>query len=1110
LLRTLIYRWPIHLAVILGAAVATAVLTGALLVGDSVRGSLADLTRVRLGGVDHALVAERFFRQELADALPGSSPAIVLRGAAESPGSGARASRVSVMGVDERFDALHGSEVGLARDASSKPMFPAVVINESLRRELGAEVGDAILLRFGSWSDVPRDTLMGDKDADAVLQSLRVTLTRVLPDRGLGGFGLTASQQTPLNAFVALSTLQRGLGVPGEVNALFAGATVDDPNATLEDALELGDLGLRLERHRDLITLGSREFVLRPEADLAIGETADELGISYQRTQSYLANRIRTEDRTLPYALVAALDPRPDLSWAALERIDGTPAEPPGENGILLNSWAASDLDVAAGDFVELSYFVVGPREELREDRARLEVQGVVAMRGLGADRTLTPEYPGIQETRDIADWDPPFPVDLDSIRKKDEEYWDAYGATPKAFVSEETGRRLWSTRFGSTTAVRIGVPDGEDAAELEHRLRTGLEERLSKASFGLVFRPVKRDGLEAARGATDFAGLFVAFSFFLIASAAVLVGLLFRLGVEQRAKEIGLLLSLGYRVPRVRRRLQFEGMLLAGFGGLLGLAGGVLYAGLLMAGLRTLWRPAVGSSELFLHVSTSSLVYGWVGSLAVVWISIALAVRRLVRLPLPMLLVGSVREPSRRANRRTAWVLASVGLAGALASSSIALTTGALDSPGLAFGAGASLLIAGLAGFALWIRRKPKRPLSARAWAIGAMASRNSSWNPGRSILSVSLMASACFVIVMVAANRGELEEDLVSRASGAGGFSLVAEADVPLHQDLNRSDGRFDLGFSVADDAALARAEVFPFRSLPGDDASCLNLFRPERPRLLGATEAFVDRGGFAFKQHLDLEAGQTDPWSLLDLPHEDGVIPAIGDYNSVFWILHLGLGDELTIEDAFGEPLRLRIVGLLQESVFQSELVIAEDDLLAHFPNAAGDGYFLVDTDGADAQIVAQALERALGDFGFDVSTTAQRIARFKVVQNTYLATFQVLGGLGLLLGSVGLGIVLIRNVIERRGELATMRAFGFRRSALSRLVLAENAFLLSVGIGIGSVAALIAAAPRLAGLHLPWASLLATLVVIALVGMLSSVAAVAGTLRTPMLPALKSDR
>jgi hypothetical protein len=388
-------------------------------------------------------------------------------------------------------------------------------------------------------------------------------------------------------------------------------------------------------------------------------------------------------------------------------------------------------------------------------------------------------------------------------------------------------------------------------------------------------------------------------------------------------------------------------------------------------------------------------------------------------------------------------------------------------------------------------------------------MAARNSAWNPGRSLLSVSLIASACFVIVMVASNRSEMDEGPSTLESGTGGFSLVAETDVPLHQDLNRPEDRFDLGFSVEESAKIDRSEVFPLRLLPGDDASCLNLYRPEKPRILGVPSRFVQRGGFPFKQHLDLGAGETNPWSLLWQDLGPGVVPAIGDYASVYWILHLGLGQELTLRNEAGRPVRLRIVGLLEGSVFQSELLIAEDRFLEQFPGRSGDGYFLVETPEGESSEVARILERTLADFGFDVTTTGRKIAGYKVVQNTYLATFQVLGGLGLLLGSVGLGVVLIRNVIERRGELATLRAVGFRRSRLATMVLAENAFLLAAGMGVGTFSALAAVAPRLAGSPLPWLSLGLTLLVVALVGMLSSLAALAGVLRLPMLPALKTE-
>lgn len=1117
MLRTLVHYWRVHLAVALGAAVATAVLGGALLVGDSVRGSLLELTLDRLGRIDLALVPQRFFRESLADDLAasgfaGAAPAVVLRGAASGADSNRRASQIAILGVDERFAALYGPAARLDLERRQGEALPAVVLNETLARELEVEAGDAVVLHFARVADVPRETLMGETDPDDVLGRIRLNVRQVIPDRGIGRFGLLPTQAIPANAFVDLPQIQRALGLKGQVNAVLTAAGArggEDPDEILEATLALEDLGLTLERGPGFVTLGSREFVLRPDVDRALDTLATEIGAPLLRTQSYLANEMRHGERRLPYSLVLALDPLPEPAWAALTLVDDGVAAPPGEGEILLDTWAAEDLDAAAGDTLDLRYFVVGPSEALAEEEMSLRVSGVVRMEGLAADRTLTPDYPGIQEARDMAAWDPPFPVDLARIRPKDEAFWDAHGATPKAFVAEATGRKLWSTRFGSTTAARIGVSAGQSGEQVESALRDGLMRALSGDAFGFRFRPLREEGLRAAEGATDFTMLFLSFSFFIILSAGLLVGLLFRLGVEQRSGEIGLLLALGYRVRTVRGRLLAEGLLLAAAGGIVGMAGGVGYAWSLMWGLRTLWRPAVGSSELYLHAAPFSLPLGFALAAGVVLVSVALAVRKLVRLPPQRLLAGALGAGGRKKRSRFTPILSYGGLVLGLGLLAYALATRSTNNPALAFGSGASLLIAGLAFFQQWCRRSSHRALGRGNAALAGMAARNTSWNPGRSVSSVALVASASFLLVLVAASCTE-EHDLSRKESGSGGFALVAESDIPLHQDLESADGLFDLGFGDPAAAELAATAVTAFRVLPGDDASCLNLYRPEKPKLLGAPRKFIERAAFSFLQHLPLPPGEHNPWRLLEQPLEPGVIPAVADLNSAMWILHVTLGQELTVEDERGEPLRLRLVGLLARSVIQSEVLISEENFLAHFPNRTGRSYFLIDVPEEKSSRVSELLESTLAPFGFDARTTRDKLAAYRVVENTYLATFQVLGALGLLLGTVGLGIVLLRNVLERRGELATLRAFGFRRSRLAWLVLAENAFLLLVGLAVGSGAALVAVAPNLRGGHVPWTSLLLTLAAVWVVGMLSSVLAVRGTLRTPLLPALKAER
>lgn len=1033
------------LAVVLGAAVASTVLTGALLTGDSVRGSLRDLTLDRLGGIDQALVASRFFREELASPLK-AAPMIVLRGTAVHGETGARAADVAIYGVDARFAKLHGTAIPeLARSGSG--LFPPVVLNEPLQRELGVRPGDEVLLSFERPGEIPRETLLGEKESDDVLATRRFTVARVLPETGLGSFGLAAHQARPRTAFVPLADLQLAAERTGEVNALVTAGSVE-----LRPSLRLEDLGLRLVRGERHVSLESEEFYLDPAVAQAVGDAPST------RIFTHLATRLRAGERLLPYSMVSGI--------SGLDVGDGE---------ILLNRWAADDLQAAPGDPVEMSYLVMAPGGGLLERKATLRLKGVLEMSGLGADRSLTPAFPGIENTEDMSAWDPPFPVDLDVIRPQDEEYWDEYGPAPKAFVSLATARRLWSTRFGDLTTIR--VPAG-DPVLMGETLRRELPRRVPLEPFGLVFQPVKREGLAAAEGSTDFAGLFLAFSFFLILSAVLLVGLLFSLSVERRAGELGLLLAVGYPIRKVRRRLLAEGAVLAGLGSLLGLAGAAGYAWLLMAGLRSWWLPAVGTPHLFLHVSPASLAVGWAASVLTVLLAVAWTVRRLSKLPAPALLAGSTSVAGFGGDGGGGGRLARrAAPGGALAAAALflyAVLSREASSPALWLGIGAWLLISGLALASLWLRR----PRPARHLTLAGMAARNGAASPGRSLLSVALVACACFVLVTVAANRREGHGD-------QAGFPLYAESAVPVVQDP----------VELAAETGLQGVAVQSLYMVPGDDISCLNLFQPTRPRLLGIPPAVA--GFDSLKQDLGPD-----------------VIPAVADANSATWILKLGMGDELAMESESGRPVRLRLVGLLERSLFQSEVLVSEAALLRHFPSLARRSFFLIDAPASRTAEVAQALEEGLSRYGFDVSTTAERLASYHAVEDTYLSTFQALGGFGLLLGTLGLGVALLRSLNERRGELATLRAFGFRRRRIAGMVVAENGFLLLLGAAVGTVSGLLAVAPRLMSVGgaggLPWAPLAATILAVVAVGLISCAAAVRSALKAPLLPVLKEER
>ena len=263
-----------------------------------------------------------------------------------------------------------------------------------------------------------------------------------------------------------------------------------------------------------------------------------------------------------------------------------------------------------------------------------------------------------------------------------------------------------------------------------------------------------------------------------------------------------------------------------------------------------------------------------------------------------------------------------------------------------------------------------------------------------------------------------------------------------------------------------------VTPSRVLPGDDASCLNLYEPRQPRIVGVSHDFIVEGRFRFQSSLDRsDEKRANPWLLLERDQRDDaettpagapIVPVIADANSLTYVLHKGLGDEITIEQN-GRPIRLRVVAALADSVLQGELVMSDAHFKSLFPDEPGYRMLLVEAPADGVSDLVRLLEDRLSDFGADATSTAERLAEFHRVENTYLSTFQTLGGLGLLLGTIGLAAVLLRNVLERRRELALLGAVGYGRPRLLLIVMAESLLMLVVGLGVGTACALVAIMP-----------------------------------------------
>jgi putative ABC transport system permease protein len=1157
LLRNLGYHWRGNLAVFLGVALGTAVLAGALLVGDSLRGSLRALSLDQLAWVEQALVPGRFFRAALADELPAEkhASAILLQGSASrklrDSDDRQRVGKVTVLGVSPAFWAKDAVPEGADFWHGSSA---EVVLNRSLADALGAKVGDAVSLLVQRADAIPRESLLGKRRSDDVLETLNVTVKRIVPNEGLGRFSLKPSPLPALNAFVPLGWLQAKLDQPGKANALLVqGADVSLPTA-LAKKLTLDDWGLRLRTPADRAT--SLVKFLDPRSNDGgklkrkrwDGRVPDELAKAADANGGVLTREIVTAyyERALPYtSLESATMYLPPFVAKAAERVGAdldakvvpsliyladtiavngvevpysvVASHPvstlkkmrelvlaPRDGEVILMDWPGSPLKAKRDDKATITYYSPDAKNHLERKQVDFNVVTTFPLKDQYDDPDLTPEFPGITDKLDMSSWEnPPFPYSAKRVKQADEDYWKRYRTAPKAYVSLETAKKLWGTRHGDVTSMQI-YPKGKVD------LAAALLAAIQPEQGGFVFQKVREQAVAASSGATDFGMLFLALSFFLIVSALLLVGLLFRLNIDRRAGEIGLLLATGWSQQQVRRLLLGEGAILAVLGGFVGLAGALAYAPLMLKLLRANWPDGESLGFLQLHAQPLSFAIGYVASLVVSLLTILWATRILGSLTPRSLLAGQTQEPGTAdapAGAVSRWLIV-----GSLVGAAVCVAAGvALPSAdakaGSFFGSGALLLTAALAGAWRWLKSGGRS--SNPQPSVGMLGFRNASRNAVRSLLTVGLLAAATFLVVAVESFHKEPGRDFASKNSGSGGFSLLVEGAVPFYQDLNQPAVRDELNLA---DPLLKDVRFWPCRVQPGDDASCLNLYQPLKPKLMGVSNNLVTRGGFQFAgSQAKSDDEKANPWTLLETKLDDGAIPAIIDANIAQWIFKVSLGSVVEVNDDQGRKVSLRIVGLLHESIFQSELLIAESNFLKLYPRQEGFSFALVDTGDADPAKVKALIQKGLDGTGLDVQTTASRLQNYLAVQNTYLATFQALGGLGLVLGAAGLAIVLLRGVWERRGELALLRALGFRSGKLAWLVLAENLLLLLLGLCAGGGAALLAVAPHLlgSGADVLWLRIAALLAMVVASGLVAGLFAVWTTLRTPMIQALRRE-
>ena len=1049
-LRSILHFYRLLLPVALGVAVSSAVIVGALLVGDSMRGSLQHIAMDRIGKIERMVIAPRWFDQSsLARAESkfgkGSLHGLLFLQSVVAEhrdqavaGVTHRATEMSLLGIDEGFWKLGRIQPrqGLGDQQ--------IILNRALADKLQAVIGDRITIKVSRDAVVPADSALGKRENEVVILT-RWEVVDIVPDESLGRFSLRSDQRPVMNAFASKESLQRFLELGDKVNAI---ASASQSSEEILPALELGlsDLGLRwqtVERVFPDPTRGEEAIQGVPPKTVyrydqltseqmlihdAIADAVVQRG-ECRRILSYLANgaevirksgsqgaeETTAKGRSVPYSIISA------APWSLVSEMlkeSGEDVQIPGdEDWVVIQRWMADQMQASVGDRIKIDYYLpetvegteveksfeatviaIAPWTEPVQGYRRKSPARYDGSPTAFNDPAWTPVVPGITDQESISKWETPFPLTR-SIEKQDDEYWNNHRLTPKLYVSESRGRELFGSRFGSQTGLRF---EGLGAAERDRKGEEILEAaRQELPRLGWRELPLRAQQIQASSGTTPFDALFLSLSFFVIAAALILVALLFRLTIERRADQWGLLMASGWTRGKVRSLLLLESAIVAAVGSALGVALGVGYAYAMLSGLKTWWVGAIAVSFLDFYIRPASLWIGWLAGFLVSLLTTWFVARRLRKVSVASLIRGRMEEdgPGSKLSR---WVSPAAIACGVLGL--IIMLVGQWSQGQAQAGAFVGSGMLWMVGLVLWLFKKLKSDRSdgelGSGIGIGDLARSNARRSPTRSILTVALMAMASFLILSMSLFQSQPDR------RGTGGFAWLAKSAQSIHIQLaDPKQQRLALGEKAE---WLSDSQIVAVRVRGGDDASCNNLYQASEPQVMGIAPSIqqIDRGKegeseFGWFSTQKRERSDS-PWKALE-EAGDGTperpLPVILDQNTALWALHLGgyAGERFayTLGD---KKVHFRTVGVLQNTILQGSLWIGEENFERVFPDIGGYRMFLVkpkdavardpkmgsDSNRESIERMRDALEEGWSDEGLSCAAADGVLSKLLAVQ------------------------------------------------------------------------------------------------------------------------------
>ena len=1042
-LRSITHNFRGYLYQVIIIILLTGVVTGSLMTGKSVRNSLKQTSFEKLGNTGILLSSGiRYFDPSLSERMSAetgveSAGVLELDGYCQNFSTQQLAPQVKIYAVDNNFFPFHAIE-GITVSRGE------VAINRKLADYLDVKQGDELIIRFNSITDIPADAPFSPGKVSNPSIVLRVG--NILEPASAGNFSLGISQLVPMNIFINRSELINAEGGIPDINRLLfdsrSGITTDLVLSAFRKIIRPEDSGLSL-RHipatggYELVT--DRIFIDQFQVDEIKGKVSQSFPAI-----TYLANSISKGEKSTPYSFISALDP------SLYEDI-------PAGNSIVINEWLAEDIKAKTGDTIQVTWFSPDPMNRLTEERMDFFVGKIVPMNDIWSDSLLMPEFPGIAGSESCTDWDAGVEIDMDLIRDKDEDYWNRYGGTPKAFISYEKGRDLWAGNFGPATSIRFKTEVSEN--ELREKLTGSLDPSLS----GFSVSDLRQDSAMAASKSVDFSTLFLGLGFFIILSALILLILVVSTHYESKKDEVSTLFSLGFTNRRIETQLFLETSLMALAGAVTGAFLGGFFNVIIIKALNSVWQGAVQTNTLVSSFDGWSFLIGFASTMAVILIILKIRSSKFLK-HLREAETGKTVKPSSRFN------LIALSITGTVTVVSIVLSFILTDQATLLSYVGGVLIFA---SFILLLRQYYLRPGKTGEGILrnsGQVSDAYYSFHPSQAIAPVLFLAAGLFAVIITGANKMSISDNMLKPSGGTGGYLLWGESSVPLKGTLTSDAGRAEFGL---DDPEMQELSVLQGRKTAGNDASCLNLNHIASPPLLGIDPSeFIRKGSFSFAVTMK-GINEANPWETLSKPPVDGTIYGVADQTVMQYGLMVKAGDTLKIRTESGQVLNVVLSAGLKSSVFQGFVLIGIENFNRYFPSVAGSQIFLADGNREMTDDYISILGDRLAEYGVHFEPAADRLASFFVVTNTYLSVFTILGGIGMILGVAGIGLILVRNFNNRRRDFGLMLAEGFSLRTIRKMIFSEHLIILAAGILTGLVSALVATRPSLVNdAELPW--------------------------------------